>query len=561
MNAVAAMILMHALAGQASPPSTQPAGPRFSDVTASSGIDFTPTSGAHPRAQILEVKGGGLGLIDFDRDGDLDIFVPNGATLADTERGPGARLFRNDGGLRFTDVTDASGIRHTRWSFGVAVGDVDGDGFDDLFIACFGPDVLLRNKGDGTFEDVSARAGVAIEGDRGWSTSAAFADLDQDGDLDLFVCRYLEFDPARPLPPASFKGMAVIAGPKGYAPAADLAFENLGDGRFAERSREWGFAAARAAFALNLAVVDFNGDGLLDVYVGNDSQASNLFVAARGEDGAVRFTDQGLRSGIGVNGEGLEQATMGVAVADVDGNGRPDLFTTNFSSDTNTLHLNLDGRNFDDRTNQFGLGAPSRTMVGWAAGFADFDHDADEDLFVMNGHVYPQATRQAMDSDYAQPPQLFVRDGRRFTVAASAGAWTPAPEVGRTAVFADLDLDGDIDIVSAGLDAPIRVLRNDHDRADDWVVVVPRDSRARGAARDIAGTVVELRARDGDAVQRRWITGGGPFQSTATREAHFGVPPGVGAVDIVVRFLDGAEIRIADAPRGRRVVVDRTGAK
>ena len=187
MNTVAALILTHALTAQASPPSTEPSGPRFSDVTASSGIDFTPTSGVHPRAQILEVKGGGLGLIDFDRDGDLDLFVPNGATLADPERGPGARLFRNDGGLRFTDVTDASGIRHTRWSFGVAVGDFDGDGFDDLFIACFGPDVLLRNKGDGTFEDVSARAGVASEGDRGWSTSAAFADLDQDGDLDLFV--------------------------------------------------------------------------------------------------------------------------------------------------------------------------------------------------------------------------------------------------------------------------------------------------------------------------------------------------------------------------------------
>ena len=531
-----------------------PTGPRFSDVTAGSGIDLAPTSGVHPRTQILEVKGGGLALVDFDRDGDLDLFVPNGATLADPERGPGARLYRNDGGLRFTDVTPASGIRHTRWSFGVAVGDVDGDGFDDLFIACFGPDVLLRNKGDGTFEDISARAGVA---DGGWSTSAAFADLDQDGDLDLFVCRYLEFDPARPLPPASFKGMAVIAGPKGYAPAPDRVYENAGDGRFVERSREWGFAAARSAFALNLAIVDFNGDGLLDVYVGNDSQASHLFIATRAEDGSVRFADQGLRSGVGVNGEGLEQATMGVAVADVDGNGRPDLFTTNFSSDTNTLHLNLDGRSFDDRTNQFGLGAPSRTMVGWAAGFADFDHDADEDLFVVNGHVYPQATRQAMDSDYAQPPQLFVRDGRRFAVAASAGAWTPAPEVGRTAVFADLDQDGDIDIVSAGLDAPVRVLRNDHDRADDWIVVVPRGGR------DLVGTVIELRPRDvgAGAVQRRWIAGGGPFQSTATREAHFGVPSAVGAFDVVVRFLDGTEVRVDDAPRGRRVVVDRSGGK
>jgi hypothetical protein len=559
MIELAALLLAWPAASAATnPPAAPPSGPRFTDVSASSGIELTPTSGAHPRELILEVKGGGLGLVDFDRDGDLDLFVPNGATLADPERGPGARLYRNDGGLRFTDVTETSGIRHTRWSFGVAVGDVDGDGFDDIFIACFGPDVLLRNKGDGTFEDISARASLA---DDGWSTSAAFADLDADGDLDLFVCRYLEFDPARPLPPASFKGMAVIAGPKGYEPARDLVYENLGDGRFAERSREWGFAAARSAFALNLAVLDFSGDGILDVYVGNDSQASHLFVAERGEGGAIRFADQGLRSGIGVNGEGLEQATMGVAVADVDGNGRPDLFTTNFSSDTNTLHLNLDGRSFDDRTNQFGLGAPSRTMVGWAAGFADFDHDADEDLFVVNGHVYPQATKQAMDSDYAQPPQLFVRDGRRFAVAPTAGAWTPAPEVGRTAVFADLDLDGDIDIVSAGLDAPIRVLRNDHDQADDWIVVTPRDSRPHGAARDIVGAVVELRPRDGGAVQRRFITAGGPFQSTATREAHFGAPPALGAVDIVVRFLDGTEVLVDSAPRGRRISVDRKDAE
>ncbi|MFN9125018.1 MAG: FG-GAP repeat domain-containing protein, partial [bacterium] len=303
---------------------------RFTDVTAQSGIAMTTTSGSTPSTTVLEVKGGGLGLIDFDGDGDLDLFVPNGATLANPDAGPGARLFRNDGAMRFTDVTDASGIRHRRWSFGVTVGDADADGRDDIFIACFGPDVLLRNKGDGTFEDITARAGL---GDPAWGTSAAFADLDLDGDLDLFVCNYLDFDPSKPLPPANFKGMKVIAGPRGYQAAVDRIYENKGDGTFVDRGGDCGVASARPGFGLNLAIVDFSGDGKPDIFVGNDSQANNLFT----QTAPWAYRDDGLRSGIAVNGEGSEQATMGVAVADIDGNGRPDVFTTNFSSDTNTL--------------------------------------------------------------------------------------------------------------------------------------------------------------------------------------------------------------------------------
>jgi hypothetical protein len=535
---------------------------RFTDVTAQSGLAMTPTSGATPPTVVLEVKGGGLGLIDFDSDGDLDLFVPNGATLADPEAGPGARLFRNDGGLRFSDVTEASGIRHRRWSFGCTVGDVDADGHDDIFIACHGPDVLLRNKGNGTFDDISARAGVA---DPRWGTSAAFADLDLDGDLDLYVCNYLDFDPAKPLPPATFKGMKVIAGPRGYPAAADAIYENRGDGTFVDRSVDSGIAAVKPGYGLNLAILDFTGDGKPDIFVGNDSQANNLFTPTA----PWTYRDDGLRSGIAVNGEGGEQATMGVAVADVDGNGRADVFTTNFSSDTNTLHLNLDGRNFDDRTNQFGLGAPSRTLVGWGAGFFDFDHDGDEDLLSVNGHVYPQATRDSMDSEYAQRPLLMERRGARFHALSEAGAWKLEPHVDRTAVFADLDLDGDVDAVIAGLNEPLRVLRNDHAAAGDaaaaadWLIVVPRDTRKGIGNRHAVGALVEVTAKG--ATQRRWIVGGGPFQSNNAPEAHFGLPGDGGAlkgsekdpVTVTVRFADGAVSTVEVEAPGRRVVVDR----
>ncbi len=534
---------------------------RFTDVTASSGIDLVTTSGTPPLSTILEVKGGGLALIDFDSDGDLDLFAPNGATLADPGNGPGARLYRNDGGLRFTDVTAASGIAHRRWSFGTAVGDVDGDGHDDLFIACFGPNVLLRNRGDGTFEDITARAGVA---DPAWATSAAFADLDLDGDLDLFVCNYLAFDPTKPLPPASFKGMPVLAGPRGYAPAHDRVYENRGDGAFIDRSVESGIAAGPARFALNVAILDFTGDGRPDILVGNDSQSNALWTASRAAPAPWRFVDEGLRSGVAVNGEGGEQATMGMAVADVDGNGRPDVFTTNFSSDTNTLHLNLDGRSFDDRTNQFGLGAPSRTLVGWGAVFADLDHDGDEDLLSVNGHVYPQATKSLMDSDWAQRPLLMERRGKRFAAVAKAGDWSLAPRVDRTLVVADLDGDGDLDAVVAGLNEPLQVLRNDHidasgpDRTGDWLVVVPRDSRPGVGDRHATGVEVTLRA--GDRTQRRWLPGGGPFQSNLAPELHFGLGEGTEPLDLEVRFADGARLVRNGVARGTRVVVDRAEA-
>ncbi|MHC4992192.1 MAG: CRTAC1 family protein, partial [Planctomycetota bacterium] len=502
-----------AAAREPAPPAHRPI--RFTDKTADSGIELVTVSGSMPSQHILEVNGGGVGLIDFDDDGDLDVFVANGATLADPEAGPGSRLFENLGALTFRDVTEDVGIDLRRWAMGVAVGDADGDGRDDLYVTCYGPNVLFRNTGRRSFEDVTATAGV---GDDRWGSSAAFGDLDGDGDLDLYVVNYLEFDHRNPPGRDRYKGVRVMGGPHGLTPSSDVLYENTGGGEFREVTAEAGVLPADPAFGLNLAIIDMDDDGRQDIFVGNDSMANFLFH----NTGGLRFEPRGLRSGIAANRDGSMQATMGIGIADVDGNGFPDVFTTNFSSDTNTLHLNIDGKFFDDRTQALGLGIVSRTFLGWACGFFDFDHDGDEDLLVFNGHVYPEASLQSMDTPYEQSPLLFARDGRRFrrVDADEAGPWLAAAHRDRTAAFGDLDRDGDVDVIVGELNGPIRVLRNDAGAAGDgsWLVVRFVDDRPGSKNRRGLGARLELQA--GDTTMRRWIFTGGGFQSSSAPEAH-----------------------------------------
>jgi enediyne biosynthesis protein E4 len=530
---------------------------RFTPVPGAAGIDLVMTSGEMPSRHILEVNGGGIALLDYDHDGDLDVFIANGATLASPRRGPGSRLYANLGDGTFEDVTERVGLDVRCWAMGAAVGDYDGDGWDDLYVTCHGPNVLLRNVagtgGGRRFVDVTSAAGVAGSA---WSTSAAFADLDGDGDLDLYVANYLDFDVANPPGRAgnAFKGVVVMPGPRGLTAQQDVLYENLGDGRFRDVTRAAGVEVNEGLdYGLAVRIFDYDGDGRPDLFVGNDSTADRLFR----NRGGLRFEEVGVTAGVAASGLGTPQATMGVGLADVGGNGHPDLFVTVFSDDTNTLHLNLGDGFFDDRSAQLGLAAPSRPYLGWGCGFYDFDLDGDEDLFIANGHVFPEMDEPEVGGAWAQRPLLFERRGRRFEPAGCDAPWCEQRHHGRAAAFGDLDGDLDVDVLMTTLNGPVLVLRNDVTGRRALVVRLegrPPNHRA-------FGSVVEVES--GGVTQRRWVTGGGSFQSVDAADAYFGLGEGTGEpgkVEVRVTWPDGGATAFAGVPADRLLVVRRPAA-
>ncbi|MDG1136808.1 MAG: CRTAC1 family protein [Phycisphaerales bacterium] len=476
--------------------------------------------GAQNPTQIIEVNGTGLALIDFDNDDDLDLFVVNASNAP-------CRLYENvgDKSIVFEDVTERMQIDLKRWANGVAVGDINRDGFDDLYVTCHGANALLLNAGGESFEEVAVRSGVA---DAGWGTSARFGDLDGDGDVDLYVCNYVEYDFENPPAPATYKGQLVLGGPHGMTPEKDVVYENLGDGTFKDATKKWGFDSD-PSFTLNAAILDFTGDGLQDVFVGNDSMANYLFVNT-GET-PTRFENRALQFGSATNGDGAMQATMGIAVADVNGNGRADIFTTNFSSDTNTLLLNDASGFFDDRTKRYGLGLLSRTQLGWTCGFHDFDLDGDEDLFIVNGHVYPNASMETMDSAREQPVLLLERKGERFERVDLPGKYRD-----RAAVFGDLDNDGDTDVIVAQRGGDVRVLRNDARLEQPFIV------EFKGAC---LGAKIHVSFMDGSNTTS-WITDGFGFQSSSKNARKVFTKP-ISSVEIT--WPSGNQETIVDVPK------------
>ncbi len=436
---------------------------------------------------ILEVNGSGMGLFDFDKDGDFDLFVANANAPC--------RLYENisQDTIKFREVTEKIKCQQLVGATGVAIGDANGDDYDDIYITSHGQNRLLLNMQGDWFEDVTKRANV---GDERWGTSARFGDLDGDGDNDLYVCNYLDFDQSNLPAKASYKGEDVFGGPHGLPPQYDVVYENIGDGIFKDVTEVWGFQN-KPSFALNASIIDFNNDGHLDVFVGNDSMANYLFL----NDGnqPPYFVNTGVASGVAANGDGSMQATMGIGISDVSGNGRADVFTTNFSSDTNTLHLNQVTGFFDDRTKRYGLGLPSRTYLGWTCGFHDFDLDGDDDLYIVNGHVYPNATMSTMDSAHKQAPLLFEREGERFAQIKQLGEYED-----RAAVFGDLDNDGDIDIIVAQRSGVIRILRNNADPPSVQRHIVEAPLGAR----------IVIKFTDGTSVTK-WFTDGSGFQSSS----------------------------------------------
>jgi enediyne biosynthesis protein E4 len=531
----------------------------FADATAVSGLGaFRHRSGSAEKTSIIDTPGSGVALLDYDGDGWLDVYLLNGATIAaleGQEPPPRAALFRNNRDGTFADVTTKAGVANERWGFGVAAADYDNDGRTDLYVANYGANRLYRNNGDGTFSDVAPAAGVTLGG---WSAGPTWGDYDRDGRLDLFVAGYVKYDIDHPpesgaagVAPMScqFHGVPVFCGPRGLPGEGDHLFRNNGDGTFTDVSVTAGVADPRRYYGFASVFVDLDDDGWVDLAVANDSVPNHLYRNRR--DGT--FEDVSYMSGFAFNGDGREQAGMGLGAGDYDGDGRVDLYVTNFSDDYNTLYRNEGDTSFSDVTFAAGVGLPTLPFLGWGTGFLDFDNDGRLDIAAVNGHVFRHVEKQDWGSTWAQRPQLFRNvDGRRFEeVPPATGSGLAAVIPARGAAFGDLFNAGRIDVVVNNIDVAPTLLRNVADTAHHWIAL-----RLVGGAkspRDAIGATVFLTA--GGVRQRRDVTSGGSYSSSSDPRVHFGLGAAAEVEAVEIRWPSGEKETIAVSGVDRIVTI------
>jgi hypothetical protein len=508
--------------------------PWFTDVTQEAGLRGVVYCGGAQKDHILESVGSGGAFLDYDGDGKLDIYVVN-AWLLDEEpsrvriRGKN-RLYRNLGNGRFEDRTDESGLGDEGWGCGVCAGDYDNDGRLDLYVTNFGPNRLFRNLGRGKFTEVGAAAGVA---DAGWSAGATFFDGDADGDLDLYVVNYIDCtldDVMAAKRTTRWQNKAkVMVGPFGLRGGRDRYFRNNGDGTFSDATDEVGMADVAEGYGLGVIASDLDNDGDVDVYVANDSNPNYLYR----NEGDGRFSEIGAFSGAGFSADGAAQAGMGVDAGDFDGDGLQDLFVTNFARDHCTLYQNTGDLFFEDVTGRHEIKRATYTALSWGCAFLDVDLDADLDLFIVNGHIYPQVDDfPEFEESYRQRPILLRNDDAKFVDATRATGLELAA-AGRGLAAGDYDADGDLDLLIVAIDEPPHLLRNDVPRQGNWLGLRLLNRRATYAINAVA--VV----RSGDAVQMREVRSGSTYQSQSAMDLHFGLGPAAKVDSIEVRWPGG----------------------
>lgn len=525
----------------------------FTDVTKSAGIDFINASSSEKK-YIVESMGGGVAMFDFDGDGRLDIYLLNSytveAAVAKKPRPPAA-LYRNLGNGRFEEVATKAGVADPGWAMGASVADYDNDGDDDLYVTCFGPNRLYRNLGNGKFEDATAKAGV---GDARFSTGSAWGDYDRDGDLDLFVANYVDFK-LDDLPQfgkgdlCKYRNIPVQCGPRGLPGAGDALYRNNGDGTFTDVSKPAKVDDANGLYGLGVMWTDFDDDGWPDILVAND--ATPNYAYRNNHDGT--FTEMGLVNGWAVDENGVEQGSMGISIGDYDRDGRLDLIVTNFAEQYNTLYRkNADG-NYSDVSRASGTAKASMPLVGWGVKFFDYDNDGWLDLFVANGHVYPQIEGAFPGGQYRQR-KLFYRNLRNGTFADLSndlGEALKERRASRGAAFGDYDEDGDLDVVVNDLDGPPMLLRNDGgSTAGNWIKLQLIGTKSN---RNAAGARVSLKA--GGSTQIEEAHAGDSYLSHSDWRLHFGLGSATTVDEIAIRWPSGKTEKLTKVQANKLVKI------
>jgi hypothetical protein len=527
---------------------------RFTDTTAVSRVDFKHESSATSHKYLPETMGGGVALLDYDNDGRLDILFTNGARIDDpmpagkmpdkSDRKFWNRLYHQNANGTFTDVTEKAGLTgmpQNRYGMGVAVGDVDNDGYQDIYVTGFGGNTLYHNNGDGTFTDVTARAGVTASG---WSTSAGFFDYDNDGRLDLFVCRYVAWTFADdPYCGEKKPGGRAYCHPDNFAAVTNILYHNNGDGTFTDVSAKSGIADAPGK-ALGVAFADFDHDGWTDIYVANDSVQCHLYRNNRNGT----FTDVALTAGVGYNQDGKTFAGMGTDFSDFDNDGWPDIVVTDLSSERYMLFRNNRDSTFSDVTDQAGLGRATLAYSGWSTRFFDYDNDGWKDLFVAQGHVMDTIERTSANLRYLQPPLLLRNLLGRFSKV-DAGPAFESEWAGRGAAFGDLDNDGRIDIVVANVGQKAYVLRNTGNRSDHWIGI---QALGKTSNHDGIGCRVKVVSASG-LTQHYTINTAGGYLSASDKRLIVGLGKDDSARTVEVRWPGGA-IQKLENVKSRRML-------